>query len=85
MSTREHKFEVGGIWDDPDWSLIVDSEENDRYGNLCPHAIFVRQEKDYKVYRMPAIIVAHNQGRHDSTGVCLHCVLEGAKKVGVIP
>lgn len=80
---------VGGVWEGPGIELRHDVEQDDflGIGAPCPHALNLRQiEVDYgegrieprRVWTVPRVLVAYNEGGHCTTGACLDCAADAA-------
>jgi len=68
----KHEIKVGGFWDNANFLIETDYDLDSDEKNICPHVI-----ND----KLPAMVIASNQGGYDSTGVCLHCIIEAAKSI----
>jgi hypothetical protein len=69
----KHEFKIGGFWDIMPFAIETNydlKKEDIEY--VCPH---VTNGK------LPAMVIVSNQGEYDSTGVCLHCIVEAAKLI----
>ena len=91
---RTHEFPVGAMWEGSDWEIRTAEEVSvSTYscGKPCPHCSPVRVierrtphfELREPVVTCPAVVVAKNEDGHNSTGVCLLCILEAAAKLGI--
>ncbi len=76
------EFPEGGIWDNGVWSIQFDRNAGPPYLELCRHCRPVDGRKQSHV--CPKVVVAQNEGGHNSTGVCLDCILEAAREHGLI-
>ncbi len=67
------KFSTGGAWDHAEWEILF-NEPAALFGETpCKHMI--ESGEDLIV---PRVVKAMNEGRYNSTGVCLDCILEAA-------
>ncbi len=85
MSREKKKFTEGCMWEDG-WEVWFDQEI--RYTEPCKHChsdhIKTSTRHDGSTYETrvficPRVIIAFNEGGHDSTGICLDCILEAVK------
>lgn len=72
---KSETYEVpqGGLWEYESWDLCTNCTHNGP--ETCPHG-------RNNVY--PAVIVAYNEAGHNTTGVCLLCVIEAAREHGLL-
>jgi hypothetical protein len=72
MENKEYKDEItypeGGIWEDCEFSLVVDFKPEYDIYNKCRHT---RHDGT-----RPLLIVAQNEGGFNTTGVCALCIKE---------
>lgn len=80
----------GGLWEESEFE-ISENVEVRGIEQPCPHAHSrkVNQHQSYDGtfwetidWTCPFVVVAKNEGGYNSTGVCLDCILEAAKKIG---
>jgi hypothetical protein len=60
----------GGVWEEPDWELRENWSPDERarqYYHACRHV---------QHFIWPLVVVAKNEARHNSTGVCALCISE---------
>ena len=73
---------IGGMWEDTNWEIRFNNKVC--FGGdiqPCPHCGPVQEEPTkWKTQFVicPRVVVATNEGRYNSTGVCLDCILEAA-------
>jgi ribosomal protein L37AE/L43A len=82
----KYKFDEGVMWDDIPFILSIDEEieREDDEPAPCRHCRDSGATKlDRKIWICPTVVIAKNEGGHNSTGVCLNCILDGAKSVGI--
>ncbi len=73
---------IGGMWEDASWEIHFDDLVTAEYTIPCPHCHSPQKnEYGWDVVVCPRVIVASNEGGYNSTGVCLDCVLDAAKKL----
>ena len=87
----EYVFKDGCMWDGGDWKIVTNYECSKLFGGLpCKHCHDERdiQTEDVlggtfteRVWICPSVITAENEGGHNSTGVCLQCVLEASRQI----
>lgn len=95
MAQKEFKFEIGGVQESDSftisynegygWANNIGGE--DPYTKPCPHSRVITKEDRINnkhiisnhVYVCPRVVVAYNEGGHNSTAVCLDCIIEAAK------
>jgi len=70
-----HEIKVGGFWDGAIFLIETNYELDSDEKIVCPHV------KDGKV---PAMVIASNEGGFNSTGVCLHCIIQAAKENNLV-
>lgn len=78
----------GGLWEEPQWIIEKDCEFSlwpNEQKLACPHAKDCESTTAWgaPLFSVPYAIIAINEGGHGSTGVCLLCVLEAAKQLGI--
>ncbi|GAG78868.1 unnamed protein product [marine sediment metagenome] len=91
MKREDLDFTVGGMWEKSNWEISFDREiwcgsdmvpckhcgdkkqkENKRYdGNSYYTTIFV----------CPSVVIGINEGGHNSTGICLQCIIEANETI----
>jgi len=85
------RFACGG-WEDGLFEVQDDVEIDTKYNGVCKHCspvwIKTHECSDGSTYTeevctIPKVVVAYNEGGFSSTGVCLFCILEAAKSLGV--
>lgn len=81
------KFPIGGMWEDSDWTVETDHVCSSYGGKTCKHCHsehgVVNKRHDGSTWNTrewtcPRVVVAVNEAGHNSTGVCLDCILEAA-------
>lgn len=86
--SKEHNFDNGCFNKYDVWRLVENykvyiSNNDDK---LCPHCVYKGKDEKYvssDVYINPCVLIASCSLGSDSIPICLQCILEGAKKVGV--
>lgn len=88
-----HTFDVGGMWEGPEW--YIDQDRTVEISSMirpCKHchsprlsqtSIFGGVPYDTSVVTCPWVVIATNDAGYNSTGVCLQCILEAAEQLGV--
>lgn len=84
MTKRE--FLEGSMWEGGPWEIEYDHEcSKNGGGRPCKHChgerIVIHERSDKSTYpetlwTCPRVVVAYNEAGHNSTGVCLDCILE---------
>ena len=95
MEETLEKFSEGCLWEDVGpWTLIANCEVQ-RSKQPCRHCHSPRSKERKRPYDgstylekfwiCPYVVVAENEGGHNSTGVCLSCIIEalGASVRGI--
>ena len=86
------KFSEGGMWEDPCFEIEYDVDVE--VFNKCRHCGPVYKEVHVSFsgstfttehVNCPAVVVARNEGGHNSTGVCLQCIMEAAARCNLTP
>ena len=79
MQTEEIEFSAGGIWEEKSWYIycnyVMDNREARIFNKPCRHCY----ENERHHWVCPFVVVAINEGGHNSTGVCLECIMEAGK------
>lgn len=79
MNINKMKFDVGGIWEESEWyiyrSYIIDEYLNFSSKKYCKHCY--KNEQNHWV--CPFVVVSINEGGHNSTGICLDCIIDAGK------
>lgn len=73
----EFRVDVGGVFDEPGWSVSASG----LCAKVCPHCVPAAnpdKHDEHNVWICPRVVVSTNQGGYDCTGVCLDCILEAA-------
>lgn len=75
----------GCLWEGGGFEIEINKEVNVRKADVCEHLVFLGKDKDAALgfanaYIAPAVVVADNDAGHNSTGVCLYCIFELAKR-----
>ena len=70
-----YEFKEGCLWDENPW-YIQERRLDSHYHQACKHCTW----EDERYFTCIAVI-ADNEGGHNSTGVCLQCILEAAKSI----
>jgi len=91
MSTDPVKFEVGGVWETPDFEIRFDNKCSSLTHECpCPHAydFSIRTGKTHagrewtdRQWFVPRALVAFNEGGFCSTGICVDCALAAIKSL----
>lgn len=83
-----YKFPVGGQWEESEWEIQTNVEVDSRGIPQCDHCHSGRSKREVTamgteyfvpVHICPRVVVGINEGGHNSTGICLDCILEAAK------
>ena len=84
----EFTFKDGCMWEGYDWKISTAYECSEYGGGVpCKHCFGEYVKKHISVYgssyieRMwicPSVVIAVNEGGHNSTGMCLQCIIEVA-------
>lgn len=90
----KHKSEKinGGIWEEKEITIgknyilhhLADPCEHTKLLEEVEVTYFNNISYKEKIYIIPYVIIAENEGGYNSTGICLDCVLEYAEKIGKI-
>ena len=84
-----HKFKDGSMWEGGGFTIDTNhicSQYGD--GEMCKHChsktVIVHKRHDGTTYNedtwtCPKVVIATNEGGHNSTGVCLDCIMEASK------
>jgi len=77
MNMKEIKFNVGGIWERSEWYIYCNYVINEFPASeeYCKHCYQNEQHQ----WVCPFVVVAINEGGHNSTGVCLECIMEAGE------
>lgn len=86
-------FEEGSLWENYPWEVCLNKELYLDENKLpCKHCYDLETrindrswDKEFPTFetyhaKCPKVIVAKNEGQHNSTGLCLDCVLEKVKE-----
>ncbi len=86
---KEYKFKHGCMWEGGPFFISVESEITDTDGGeMCKHCHSRKVTIETTAYGLkykkvkwicPRVVIASNEGGHNTTGVCLDCILEAAK------
>jgi len=84
--TGELTFQIGGMWERDEWYIRFGMEVPTMHMTPCKHCgpPYQRMATDWSrgrtetVVVCPRMVIAVNEGGHNSTGVCLDCILEAA-------
>ena len=70
-------FDRGGLWENTEWDVQFDVEcaATRRCTHCRPTTPAISPIRGERV-RCPRVVVAINEGGHNSTGVCLDCIIE---------
>lgn len=71
--------DAGGLWEGSAWTVLFNEEVTSHNGSNppCKHGhSLTRLDERTEQWICPYAIVAWNEGGHNTTGVCLECVLE---------
>lgn len=93
MGSKTYTFNDGSIWENYPWDIVINETCDDFISNApCKHARNLRSAKKINSYGETywsgnawetEVVVAYNEGKYDSTGVCLWCILEAVDKIGL--
>lgn len=93
MGIKTYTFEDGSIWENYPWQISINEKCDNFIGNEpCKHARNIRSAEkirsDGSIYWSGLVweddvIIAFNEGKDNSTGICLWCVLEAVDKIGL--
>lgn len=81
-------IDEGCMWEGGAWEIRFDELCSEYGGKPCRHChsqhTVVHERPDRSTYdevkwTCPRVVVATNEGGHNSTGVCLDCILEAAR------
>ncbi len=84
-------YEKGSLWEPYPWQIYQDLPVTYCDQTVCKHCVqifegdprFDKTNTYSNQYLAPWVVSAQNQAKHDSTGICLLCILEAAKELGV--
>jgi hypothetical protein len=86
-----YTFAEGCMWEGGEWEIRLNEQCSGFGGGVpCKHCVddrTVDKPNAYggtykeRLWTCPAVVVAMNEGGHNSTGVCLDCLLEAACEV----
>lgn len=90
--TYAHTFTEGCMWEGGSWHIDVNHEGSAHGGGEpCKHCrdihdkVHTRSWEDStwteRVWTIPRVVIAFNEGGYNSTGVCLDCILEAAGRL----
>ena len=95
------KYEKGCLWEEYPWAIELNVNVRYCEKTVCHHCERISpidprwshwrggkiksEESEGPQWICPAVVSASNQAKHDSTGVCLLCILERAKELGIEP
>lgn len=65
------KIKEGGIWEDKEFEIKLNYRLG-KYDNTCKHV---------KNGVLKAVVIATNEGGHNSTGICCECLSESLARV----
>jgi hypothetical protein len=92
MTEITHEFKVGSLWEEGPWELIENYDASEYGGPPCPHCFNIRKVTHKRHdgstyeegrYTCPAVIVLSNECGHNSTGLCLDCLLDAVRSIGI--
>jgi len=73
----EIKFPEGGIWEDAEFTLLVNYTIHRHSSHCkCKHAF----KNEQGLYVIPYVFEALNEGGYCSTGICAECAIEAFNK-----
>ena len=86
-----HLFEDGCMWEGGGFEISINHECSE-FGakNMCKHChskqtIIHKRSDDTTwnedIWICPKVVIAHNEGGYNSTGVCLDCIIEANNKI----
>ena len=78
------RIDHGGMWEETYWDVEMDYECSSLGGGKpCKHCNSegVNEHGD-KTWICPSVVVAYNEGRNNSTGICLQCIQEAIESMG---
>ena len=88
MKQAFKEFPEGCLWEDAgSWTLITNCEfQGDEQPCKHCHSPETKEFKRYdgttwseKFWHCPFVVMAKNEGGHNSTGICLDCIIEATK------
>lgn len=71
----KYEFGEGVLWDDNPW--IIETDRKCTGTSACRHSIATKDG-----FIQPAVVIVHNEGGFNSTGLCLNCIIEAAEGLG---
>lgn len=87
----EYQFDIGGMWEDGTFYIRTNEEISEMSGiTMCKHCrsketkLITRYDKStYEEisWICPRVVVSYNEGGHNSTGVCLDCIIEANQTI----
>jgi hypothetical protein len=82
-ATNANVFNEGVMWEANPFKIELNYECSSYGGTTCRHsgARYKVEGSSEERWIQPAVVIANNEGGHNSTGVCLDCILEAAKSV----
>ncbi len=94
MEETAKEFPEGCLWEDiGPWTLITNCEVQGGE-QPCRHCHSPRSKEfkrpydgstySRKFWTCPYVVMAENEGGHNSTGVCLNCIIEAVKEYGLV-
>src|SRR6185436_11775479 len=81
------EFAEGCMWEGYPWRIAFNEECSSSGGKPCRHCSPERVKLhsrtdgscyEERVWTCPRVVIAENEAGHNSTGVCLDCILEAA-------
>lgn len=92
-------FEKGCLWEEYPWQIIEKVTARYCESTVCDHCrritpddpewehwnatVLSSKAAEGPQWICPFVVVAENEGSHNSTGVCLMCILEAARGLGI--
>lgn len=80
------QISIGGMWEDTSWEISTDVKCESPNSTPCEHCHsfedYEHKRLDGSVYRKgqsficPKVVIAHNEGGYNSTGVYLDCIIK---------
>ncbi len=80
-------YEKGSLGEPYPWSIERDETTQFCESTVCHHCTLLppsENDRGRPRWTCPTVVVAHSQSRHDSTVVCLQCIIEAAKIEGLL-
>jgi len=89
----KHTFDEGVMWEDNPFEILVDLQCSEYGGSPCRHCHSFVERKDRTRYDnsefkerrwiCPLVVEVTNEGGHNTTGLCVDCLLEAVRDSGL--